>query len=82
MGRHSKATLTHIRNLRHAQKISQTHVNDVTNPQDPDFDGNQPPNHPADILEESFFILDEDLGSDSEDEIEEEYEDESTYKPL
>ena len=40
-------------------------------------------NHANDLLEEGFFMLEEDLGSDSEDEIEdEELEDESIDKPV
>ncbi|KAF8804556.1 hypothetical protein BYT27DRAFT_7300076, partial [Phlegmacium glaucopus] len=83
MGRHSRATLAHVSNLGHAQKILWAHVEDITDPQDPDFDGNQPQKHPVDLLEEGFFILDEDLGSDTEDKMEdEECEDESTDKSV
>ncbi|KAF8804583.1 hypothetical protein BYT27DRAFT_7259069 [Phlegmacium glaucopus] len=83
MGRHSRATLACVSNLGHAQKILWAHVEDITDPQDPDFDGNQPQKHPVDLLEEGFFILDEGLGSDTEDEMEdEECEDESTDKPV
>jgi len=83
MGRHSRATLAHVSNLGHAQKKLRAHVEDITDPMDPDFDGNQPQRHPVDLLEEGFFILDEDLGSDTEDEMEdEECEDESTDKPV
>jgi hypothetical protein len=61
-------------------------VEDITDPQDPDFDGNQlqnSQNHTIDLLEEGFFMLEEDLGSDSKDEIEDkECEDESTHKPV
>ena len=80
MGRRPKKTLACISSL----GCQQAHVEDITNPQDPDFDGNQPQNQPVDLLEEGFFMLDEDLGSDShgEDEIDdEECEDESMCKP-
>jgi hypothetical protein len=81
MGRRSKATLARVSNLGHPQKKFQACVEDITNPQDPDFDGSRPQNHPVDLLEEGFFMLDEDLGSDSEDEIDdEECEDENTDK--
>ena len=81
MGRHPKKTLACISNLRCRQKILQAHVEDITDPQDPDFDGNQPQNQPVDLLEEGFFMLDEDLSSDSEDEIDdEECKDESMDK--
>jgi hypothetical protein len=81
MGRRSKATLARVSNLGHPQKKNQARVEDITDPQDPYFDGNQPQNHPVDLLEERFFMLDEDLGSDSEDEIDdEECEDETTDK--
>ncbi|KAF8507884.1 hypothetical protein BU17DRAFT_100179 [Hysterangium stoloniferum] len=81
MGRHSKATLACISNLGHPQKKFQACVEDITDPQDPYFDGSRPQNHPVDLLEEGFFMLDEDLGSDSEDEIDdEECEDETTDK--
>jgi hypothetical protein len=83
MGRHSMATLACASNFRHAQKNLQAHVEDITNPQDPDFDRNQPQKEPVDLPEEGFFILDEGLDSDTEDEIEdEECEDESTDKPV
>ncbi|KAF8526919.1 hypothetical protein BU17DRAFT_82373 [Hysterangium stoloniferum] len=45
--------------------------------------GNQPQNHPVNLLEEGFFILNKDLSSDNEGEIEdEECKDESTDKPV
>ncbi|KAF8516431.1 hypothetical protein BU17DRAFT_92771 [Hysterangium stoloniferum] len=54
----------------------------ITDPQDPYFDGNHPQNHSIDLLE-GFFMLEEDLNSDSEDELEdEECEDESTDEPM
>ena len=82
MGRHPKKTLACISNLGCQQKILQAQVEDITNPQDPDFDGNQPQNQPVDLLEEGFFMLDEDLGSDSEDKIDDkECKDESMGKP-
>ena len=81
MGRCPKKTLAHIRNLGHWQKILQAHVEDITDPQDPDFDENWPQNQLVDLLEQGFFMLDEDLGSDTEDEIDnEECEDESMDK--
>ena len=83
MGRHSRAALSRVSNLGHAQKKFRAHVEDITDPQDPDFDRNQLQNHTVDLLEEGFFILDEDLGSDSEDELEdEECEDKSTDKTV
>jgi hypothetical protein len=77
MGRHSKATITRVNNLRQAQTILRTHVDDISSCQDPYFDGNQLPNHQTDLPEEGFFILDENLGPESEDE---ECEDEFTDK--
>lgn len=83
MGRRSKATLSRVNNLGHAQKNLRAQVEDITDLQDPDFDENSPQNHANDLLEEGFFMLEEDLGSDSEDEIEdEELEDESIDKPV
>ena len=75
MGRRSKATIACFKNCGQAQKKLQAQVEDITDPQDPYFNEYQSWNHPADVLEEGFFILDKDLGSDSEDE---ECEDEST----
>jgi hypothetical protein len=47
-------------------------VEDITDLEDPDFNGNPPQNHAIDLLEEGFFMLKEDLGLDSEDEIDNE----------
>ena len=47
MGRHSKATLAHVSNLGHPQKKFQAHVEDITDPQNPDFDESRPQNHPV-----------------------------------
>ena len=61
-------------------------MEDTTNhqPEDlADFEGNPPQHSAIDLLEKGFFMLDEDLGSDSEDETEdEEHEDESIDKPV
>jgi hypothetical protein len=58
-------------------------VEDITDLQDPDFDENPPQNHANDLLEEGFFMLEEDLGLDSEDKIEDkELEDKSMDKPV
>jgi hypothetical protein len=69
MGRCLKATLSRVNNLGHAQKNLQAQVEDITDLQDPDFDENPPQNHANDLLEKGFFMLEEDLGSDSEDKI-------------
>jgi hypothetical protein len=83
MGRCSKATLSCVNNLGHAQKKLWAQVEDITDLQDPDFDENPPQNYANDLLEEGFFMLEEDLGLDSEDKIEdEELEDESIDKPV
>jgi hypothetical protein len=69
-------------NLRHAQKKLQAKVEDIMDPQDPDFEGNLPQNSLIDLLEEGFFMLGKDLDSDNEDETkDEECEDESMDKP-
>jgi hypothetical protein len=53
-------------------------VEDITDPEDPDFQGNHSKSHAVDLLEEGFFVLDENLDSDSEDEgCEDECADES-----
>lgn len=73
MGRRSRAALSRVSNLRHAQKNLPAHVEDISDPQNLYFDRNPP--------EEGFFMLEEDLGSDSDSEIEdEENKDESTDK--
>jgi len=45
MGRRSKATSARVSNLGHAQKNLRAHVEDITDPQDPHFEGNKPQNH-------------------------------------
>ena len=83
MGRRPKAIISHINNLGHAQKKLQAQVEDIMDPQDPDSKGNLPQNCSIDLLEDGFFMLDEDLDSDDEDEIEdEECEDGSMDKPV
>ena len=83
MGRHLKATISCINNLGHAQKKLWAQVEDIMDPQDPDFKGNPPQNCLIDLLEEGFFMLNKDLDSDNEDEIEdEECKDESMDKPV
>jgi hypothetical protein len=83
MGRCSKATISCINNLGHAQKKLQAQVEDIMDPQDPYFEGNPPQNCSIDLLEEGFFMLDEDLDSDDEDETEDkECKDESMDKPV
>ena len=78
MGRRSTATLTRISNLGYTKESFRAYVEDITDPEDPDFHGNHSKNHAVDLLEEGFFVLDENLDSDSEDEgCEDECADES-----
>jgi hypothetical protein len=42
MGRRSKATLSRVNNLGHAQKNLRAQAEDITDLQDPDFDENPP----------------------------------------
>ena len=65
MRRCSKATLSHVNNLGHAQKNLWAQVEDITDIQDLDFNKNPPQNHANDLLEEGFFMLEEDLALDS-----------------
>ena len=86
MGRRSKATISCINILRNSRKNLPAQVEDITNHQPEDlldFEGNPPQHSAIDLLEEGFFMLDEDLGSDSEDETkDEECKDESIDKPV
>ena len=65
MGRRPKATISRVNNLGHAQKKLRAQVEDIMDPQDPDFEGNPPQNCSIDLLEEGFFMLDGDLDSDA-----------------
>jgi hypothetical protein len=67
-----------------AEKL-QAKVEDIMDPQDPDFEGNLPQNWSIDLLEaeEGFFMLGKDLDSDNEDKTkDEECENESMDKPV
>jgi hypothetical protein len=78
MGRRSTATLARISNLGHTKESFRAHVEDITDPVDPDFQGNHSKSHAVNLLEEGLFVLDENLDSDSEDEgCEDECADES-----
>ena len=65
MGKRSKATLSRVNILRNARKIFRAQVEDITDLQDLDFNENPPQNHANGLLEEGFFMLQEDLALDS-----------------
>jgi len=73
MGRHSKAKQTRIQNLRCAQKAQKPYIEDVTDLEDDHIDQGPPQDPFGDLLEHGFFLLDEDLGSDSDSDEEDEF---------
>ena len=80
MGRQSKAAAARVENLKIARKHLQPQIEDVTDQENTDFEPSSTQNqhHHDDLLEEGFFILEEDLGSESELDDEDEGSDEES----
>ena len=72
MGRQSRVKAAHVKNIQEARERHKASVEDITATEDPDFVQNTAQNATNDHLEQGFFILEEDLGPNTDDDEDEE----------
>ena len=69
MGRQSRVKAAHVKNIQETRERHKASVEDITATEDPYFVQNTAQNATNDHLEQGFFILEEDLGPNTDADI-------------